>query len=398
MVIHLKSDVISGLNDLLKHIEGVTGITGFAIDKSNLSFPCGCFCCDNCPHHCDVINTHLYGLNESLRWGGRYIYYCSLGLAFCISPVADDDECIGGIAVGPAVLEDYDDTVFSLSDKASEEGFIRALPCVTTSRLNSISELIRHTAVSISKSAVSVSVSHIGNDHILNKLYESDGKNESYSYPIKYENQIREFIAERDRDNVLALINELLGHIFLSGHFTFEDKKTRITELIVVLSRASIDAGGNINELFNFNNSYIQEIERSANTEALSRVSAAILHKYIDYIFNFSHIKYSDSVYKAIRYMREHVSDKITIQDICSHVYLSRSSFCKIFKEQTGKSIFDYINYLKIKYAKKLLADKSIPLVDIAMLCGFEDQSYFSKVFKKYTSVSPKRYRDGTIL
>ncbi len=394
----MKSDIFSGISDACVHLSDVTGINSFAIDKSNHSFPCGCSCCNNCAFDCDVANTHLYGLNESLRWGGKYIYYCSLGLAFCISPVTEDDECIGGIAVGPAVLGDYDDTVFTLDDKSTHENFIRTLPSISTTKINSVSEILRRLATSFSKNSVSVSVSHISNDQILNKLYTENSTSESYSYPIKYETQIRELIAERDRDNVLALINELLGHIFLSGHFTFEDKKTRITELIVVLSRASIDAGGNINELFNFNNSYIQEIERSTNTESLSRTSAAILHRYIDYIFNFSHIRYSDSVYKAIRYMRDHVAEKITIHDICSHVYLSRSSFSKIFKEQTGKSIFDYINFLKIKYAKRLLADKSIPLVDIAMLCGFEDQSYFSKVFKKYTSVSPKKYRDGTNL
>lgn len=394
----LKKEILSAADGICRSLSDITNLNSFIIDKNNLSFPCGCFCCDNCSLKCNAINTHLYGLNEACRWGGKYIYYCALGLVFCISPIVEDDECVGGIAIGPSVMGDYDDTVFSLDDKNTHEGIIRSLPCITTSQASSVSEILRHLAVSVSDSSASVSVSHISNDYVLNKLYEEKLSNDAYSYPIKYESQIHDLIAEHDQEGALALINELLGHIFLSGYFSFEDMKTRITELIVVLSRSSIDAGGNLNELFLFNNSYIQEIERCDDTDALYRVSGAIIHKYTDYIFNFSHIKYSDSVYKAVRYIREHISDKISINDVCSHVYLSRSSFCKIFKEQTGKSIFDYINYIKIKYAKRLLSDKSIPLVDIALLCGFEDQSYFTKVFKKYTSMSPKKYRDGTVI
>jgi YesN/AraC family two-component response regulator len=52
-----------------------------------------------------------------------------------------------------------------------------------------------------------------------------------------------------------------------------------------------------------------------------------------------------------------------------------------------------YLNYVRIEMSKKLLLDKSISLVDVSNLVGFEDQSYFSKVFKKLTGQTPNTYR-----
>lgn len=57
-------------------------------------------------------------------------------------------------------------------------------------------------------------------------------------------------------------------------------------------------------------------------------------------------------------------------------------------------NLSSYINAVRVEKSKSLLLDNSIRLVDVANLCGFEDQSYYTKVFKRIVGVSPKRYRD----
>ena len=104
-------------------------------------------------------------------------------------------------------------------------------------------------------------------------------------------------------------------------------------------------------------------------------------------------------------YVKANYAQKITLDDIARHVFLSRSYLSSIFKEETGDSLFAYINKVRISKSKMLLLDsavnlvdvlrqKGIRLTDIAQLVGFEDQSYFTKVFKKATGISPKKYRD----
>jgi YesN/AraC family two-component response regulator len=96
-----------------------------------------------------------------------------------------------------------------------------------------------------------------------------------------------------------------------------------------------------------------------------------------------------------MEYVKANYNQKITLDDIARHVYLSRSYLSSIFKEETGQSLFSYINSVRVEKSKMFLLDNSVSLVDISELCGFEDQSYFTKVFKKATGVSPKKYRDS---
>ena len=73
---------------------------------------------------------------------------------------------------------------------------------------------------------------------------------------------------------------------------------------------------------------------------------------------------------------------------------MSRSYLSGLFKAETGRSLFAYLNQVRIEESKKLLCDPGIRLADIAAMCGFEDQSYFTKVFKNAVGLSPKKYRN----
>ncbi|MGL5513630.1 MAG: helix-turn-helix domain-containing protein, partial [Sporomusa sp.] len=79
--------------------------------------------------------------------------------------------------------------------------------------------------------------------------------------------------------------------------------------------------------------------------------------------------------------------------DISQEVHLSPSYFSKIFKKETGHNFNTYLNMLRIEKSKKLLLYDNLKLISIASLVGFEDQSYFTKVFKRVTGVSPHQYR-----
>jgi two-component system response regulator YesN len=85
---------------------------------------------------------------------------------------------------------------------------------------------------------------------------------------------------------------------------------------------------------------------------------------------------------------------KVTLDEVAACVYLSPSYFSKVFKQEMEMSFNTYLNYIRIEMSKKLLSDPSIAIVDISNLVGFEDQSYFSKVFKKMTGLSPKKFRE----
>ena len=119
-----------------------------------------------------------------------------------------------------------------------------------------------------------------------------------------------------------------------------------------------------------------------------------MLHRFISYSFDFTRMKYSDVVYRVMEYVKVNYKRHITLDELARHIYLSRSYLSSIFKEETGMNLSTYINAVRVEKSKALLLDNAIRLVDVANLCGFEDQSYYTKVFKRIVGVSPKRFRD----
>ena len=171
--------------------------------------------------------------------------------------------------------------------------------------------------------------------------------------------------------------------------------KARALELAVVISRATIEAGADLNEIFVCNESFIRELEKLSSVEDIGAWLSALLHRFIDYSFDFSHIKHSDVVFKVAEYVKNRFAEKLSLDEIAEHVSLSKSYLSRIFKEETGESLSSYINKVRIDKAKLMLLDNGCALVNVASLCGFEDQSYFTKVFKRLVGVSPKRYRES---
>ncbi|MEI7024153.1 response regulator transcription factor [Paenibacillus sp. y28] len=92
---------------------------------------------------------------------------------------------------------------------------------------------------------------------------------------------------------------------------------------------------------------------------------------------------------KAIQaFIREHIYRNITSIDIARHLHLNPSYFSRYFKKLTGQNFTDYVHLIKMEEAKRLLA-KGETAENTAYMLGYSDRAYFSKVFKKYTGVSP---------
>lgn len=103
--------------------------------------------------------------------------------------------------------------------------------------------------------------------------------------------------------------------------------------------------------------------------------------------------KGTDVIENAIAYMKQHYDGPLTLKETASHVELNPSYFSTLFKQSCGSSFKEYLNTIRIEEGKKLLTTTDSSILDIAIAIGFEDQSYFTKVFKKYTGLTPKQYR-----
>lgn len=98
-------------------------------------------------------------------------------------------------------------------------------------------------------------------------------------------------------------------------------------------------------------------------------------------------------IIKARQYISEHATEPLTLDEVANYCYLSKSHFCKIFKNETGETFKSYLNQIRIEMAKNLLETTNLKSYEIAEAIGFDDPSYFNELFKKKWGMTPNRYR-----
>lgn len=98
-----------------------------------------------------------------------------------------------------------------------------------------------------------------------------------------------------------------------------------------------------------------------------------------------------DMTRNAIIYMYENFTEDISVDDIANAVGFSKYYFCRSFKEITGQTPLWHLNYIRLRSAKALLKSGKENITETALKCGFNDASYFCKLYKKYFGKSPKQ-------
>lgn len=98
-------------------------------------------------------------------------------------------------------------------------------------------------------------------------------------------------------------------------------------------------------------------------------------------------------VLSAIEFINQNYVKKITLADIARQVSLNENYLCRIFKEQTHKSIVNYLNEVRMENAAKILINGNVYMKEVAAAVGIDDPFYFTRLFKKYYGVNPTEYK-----
>lgn len=95
----------------------------------------------------------------------------------------------------------------------------------------------------------------------------------------------------------------------------------------------------------------------------------------------------------AVKYIQEHYQEAIDVDSICAEIGFSKYYFCKLFKKQQGKTIYQYLTEYRIKNAKELLAYSKLSVNNIAAQVGFKNPLTFIRAFERTVHMTPSEYR-----
>jgi YesN/AraC family two-component response regulator len=107
-------------------------------------------------------------------------------------------------------------------------------------------------------------------------------------------------------------------------------------------------------------------------------------------------VNYSLPVRLACEYIEKNFQENINLNKISNYVSLSKNYFCNIFKKETGITIWDYLIRIRMEEAKRMLLETEQKTYEISEKVGYDDPSYFGRLFKKYTGFTPIEFRDSS--
>lgn len=353
------------------------------------------------PPVCEQV--HLRGVRYAERLGGRYVYSCPSGLAYCASPIIVGGMVAGGLVSGPVLLVEPEDLTEELAERRSVPegqvptlcGFLRDIVQVEPGRMSSLSVVLFAGTVCIGDASrelmrrrgESRQQREIGQYIHQTKTGAGHGR-----YPIEKEQELFNAVARGDRFTAIALLNEILGHVF---YFMQSDelRKIRITELLSGLSRAAVQGGADAELVLALSEKHLSQLDRLSSKEKIASWTAQAMQQYSDLVFEQVSSKYKNTMRKAVSYMQLNCEKKLSLEEVADYVCYSRSHFSKLFKAEMGCGFRTYLNEIRVEKSKALLLERDTPISEIHTVCGFDSQSYYCKVFKRIVGVTPDYYR-----
>lgn len=137
----------------------------------------------------------------------------------------------------------------------------------------------------------------------------------------------------------------------------------------------------------------ITEIEQSSDSVELISVIDHMIDYYCNSIRNVSLLNHSMKIVRVQKYIISHLNKKISLNELTEIVDLDSSYLCRLFKKECHMTINEYIRSRRIGEAKWMLECTETPIMQISNDLGYQDQSYFSILFKKATGLTPSEYR-----
>jgi len=342
-------------------------------------------------HEDPCSKMHYDAVKEASRLGGSFVYTCPNGLLFWTSPFFSGGRFAGALMAGGVLaikrkqaLKRFYNFYKGEIPLAEIDKYLEGIPERSSEEMKALSQMLLLCAEKISCSGTGYQ-----------DLAEHEQGHDCAGQQAFLNDKERLLIAclrRGDSTEAQSIARDLLADFSNSADGDFEFFKMKAIELVVLVSRTGTNSE-NEAELVETNSRNIKQIEDSATAAELADNVCLILERMAGKIFSFQGIRHASALRKAERFIWENYTRKISLKEIADASGLSAPYFSTVFKNEMGENLSNYLNRLRVEKALMMLGETDAPINKISADCGFEDQSWFSKVFKSYTGISPYEYR-----
>lgn len=219
----------------------------------------------------------------------------------------------------------------------------------------------------------------------------------SFHHDIKYEQKLLQFISKGNKEELIKLFrsfpDEKVGS--LSKNNYLRSRKNIGIVVITLAVRAAIEGGLHYELGYTLSDTYIKNIEELENVQQINILLENALIDLADRVKNNKIQNYSKPIIECLSYIYLNLYEHISLEKVATVVNLHPNYLSRLFNKEVGMSLREYIHHLKIEEATKLMVDSNYSISKISTILNFNDQSHFSKVFKKIHGITPKQYQKG---
>ncbi len=428
------------LTRIVRSFREATGLVAAVVDISGMPV-LSPSTWENCAV-CRLVRTSREGLERcrlsyadagvhAARLGGLHVFRCHAGLLNWATPLMADGRHIGTVVCGQVAVGDQLD-VFArqVAERAQGLGIERTallaaasdIELLSVARVQAAAELLSAVATYVTRSSnlvlkleskgapqrvhlddeaaqgvhatrpVSAQVRAQVNASRASRVPSASGTSAGI-YSREREQELLGAVRSGDRVKARGVLNDMVADVLLGEQARLDILKARLLELAVFLSRAAVEAGAELEQILGLNCRRVEELSRLDTLEDLCFWIVRILDQFMDSIPRTADGRPRAIVREAVRYIRNGIGKRLSVDEVAAAVHVSPSHLSHIFRQDLGMTVMECTTRIRLEEAKRLLGDVRHSISEVARMVGYRDPAHFSRCFKKSEGVSPTAFR-----
>lgn len=226
-------------------------------------------------------------------------------------------------------------------------------------------------------------------------------ENDILHAPYNPELEFYSYVQAGNIEKIKALCSESLlekeGLGILSDNY-LQHIKYHFVITTALVARYCIEGGMELSTAYTISDFYIKKADESKSTNQVASLHQEMCIDYTNRMKKLRKRKVcSLHIARVLDYIYDHLHTKITTTTLANYVGINPSYLSRLFKEETGSSITEYIQDKKIETAKNMLIYSEYSIAQISNVLAFPNQSYFTELFRKKTGTTPARFRTNNL-
>lgn len=352
--------------------------------------------------------TLHFSIDMAMELGSPYFFFCGSGLVIIAMPVILHEIKEGCVFAGPFSMGEMDINVI--------ENIINMnsiTPDMVMTVIRQVENLDNYSAERVQKFSDLLYMAISG---CFQNWHEYNRQNDKYNEQIKVGNQVGKY---RKFNDVIAKDSEYTDVLErLKSHIIRKEKEEALKTLEVLLEKIFVNTSGNLDliklrvinvyaqmfdlaqkrgvinkKILSYKGTFLKKITEVTSLIEVEEIMRQEVEYYVDELFVYVQHEHSPLIEKAVQYINDNYMEKISLRDLAGYLHINESYLSKLFKKEFSQCFTDYLNEIRINNSIILMRDQSKNLLEIANSVGFNNQSYFTKIFIKNKGISPKHYR-----